>query len=74
MTKFLIPFFICPISILQELSISFNINRKNAKTNFHIPALLDPDSINSQLIPSDYFHSHKFNENWPYTGMDIKDY
>ncbi len=71
MSKILIPFFIMPMSILQEINISYNLNKKILKplNAIKIKFLLNKDSINSQLIPADFFRKNKFRTNWPYTGI-----
>jgi hypothetical protein len=71
LNKILLPFFISPISLLQEINIAFQYHKKISKVyaNTHIALTLAKDSINSQLIETDYFKKNKFRGDWPYNGQ-----
>lgn len=68
--KLFIPFFLQPISILQELNIAFHHNKKlnknQGKLLLNSLIMLTEDSINAQLIPPDVLKKNKFKSNWPY--------
>ena len=68
LTKIYIPFFLQPLSVLQELNIAFHHNKKLAKPSRRPlnALLLNDDAVNAQLVPTDIFKKHKFKSDWPF--------
>lgn len=71
--KVLLPFFVSPISLLHELNISLHLQKKKIKKIPRIHLLNTSDSVNEQLIGSDFFNTTKFKQNWLYTGIEVHD-
>ena len=67
--RILIPFFLNPLSVLNEINISSQISSNKSTKIPSIKLLLNNESINEQLIPNEYFHKTKFRNNWPFTGI-----
>ncbi len=67
LTRLYIPFFLQPLSILQELNIAFHHNKKLTRAQTRSPLnalLLNEDAINAQLIPVDVLKKSKFKQEW----------
>jgi hypothetical protein len=67
-TRLVTPFYLSPLGILQELNISFHYNKKLNKNapKISISTVLNRDSINAQLIPSDALKRYRFKLDWPF--------
>ena len=70
LTRLYIPFFLQPISLLQELNIAFHHNKKLNKNQNKLLVnsliMLTEESINHQLIPADIMKKNKFKNDWPF--------
>ncbi len=70
MRNFLINYFLRPLEILQELSIQYQITKKQSQYRFiqqftntnriHIRFILTSETINEQLFNNDIFFKSKF--------------
>ena len=70
LTKMYIPFWLEPISLLQEINIAFHHNKKlskiQGKSLLNSLIMLSDESINNQLIPADVLKKSKFRSDWPF--------
>lgn len=71
LNKISLPFFLLPISLLQEINVTLQYHKKINKNSppTHIFLTLMRESINTQLIEAEYFKKNKFRNDWPYNGQ-----